>query len=1499
MRSIALTCAVGFATAAQSAVTRYNGTDWIGEGAFSESSNWQGGRDASSTAEARFNGQAGKNVRFDSLYSLTGYIWVGEWGNAASDYNLYISADGSTKNPVVFTANPGNGFDITGNLAIADGKNQTGALQVLTGAYGVGGILNLAEGNYSQGYLRVEQGALTVEGTAYAARCGWEAGATSKATLEVKDGALTINGCDTDQESAGLLVGVGKNTSASIVVDNGTLSVPNGGTMLYPNGEWDNSDDSITVNVCNSGTFSTGGALTLGRWGSESITVDVSSSGTLAAKSITRGGANGTAIINLNNGTLKALDDGTFIANGQNGIDIYVGDEGATIDTNNRSITIEAPISGEGTLTLVGGGTVTFLGTVACKIAAQNGTSYHVLGTYYWVGGAVGENPRSFFSKTAGKWSLTDGGDPIPDFVPGQGDTAVFTTSGVNLVADNVAANIRALADVGLYNHETKVDYVISGNLYVESGATLSIKGIKGHQLLATGAVTGSGTLRMYAETQSSTANLSGDMSKFTGNVNFVVGSNNTLATSKIGAAAAANGALAAWNIFLTENSIVPYRDSSRSGYTAFPLNNTTYRFGSLNAIVSYPDQAPANSTFVIGGRDNEDSSVLGRFQGAGNTIVWNADSAVNPNVTYTHGVVNCAGLTVTGGGIVKFTATDAIPAVFTLSNKGAYLAMGSDPALNAAVAKSVTTIAEGATVGLYGNDSGEASVDLSTATAFVGQTLYKRGAGTVYLTSLPANGGNDIEVLEGTLVLHRGAVVGNVTVSDNAQLLVDMTGAGDNEVVFTYGSLAGNVSYRNLASVGSLNVDDVANTWTYVVTGSARTFKWNGTEGASWAEPNNWLIVDGDSATTATEIPSAIDTAVIESDAAISVPATIAGNVVVSSGATLTITHGITFANSLTLDGNLAFDMTLDGVGASTPLVTVGGTGSSVSAANFILPATYEVTGTGTFTVTRVAGTYTWTGSVDNSWATSGNWKVGEMAVTEVPAQGDSVVFPANDAEGFQAWEVTLPGDVYADTVTLNANVVLSGARTLKAYVINGTAELKLNNAHLGCNGQDIAVNCPLNILPGTTDYIYLSGYNATLNGALYGSGKFVSDANNAQYRGVTFKGDVSKFYGEFEATKYNNRDATNMTEPAIGSENAVWRTNPNPGTGSKQQSTHFVIHDNETTYKFGAYVGGFWVGNISTPHIEIGNRDDVDSSFSMTSLGSRARYVITKVGDGSMTITNGRGDPQIGTLNANGGTSVIRTTPGTITFGGGAVRTPKYNAGTEEAPEEYYVDPSAVIQNSTGPIGFDSNGADFTWATEVPGSNRGGLTKYGAGTLTLAVNPLYDGLTTVMEGTLVLPTGSMFFTDSSRPVGALGNGTITGADGAALEIYKYAFPAGTVLYGDEKGADEAAKLANIIPGNLDFSNVTGVDVSAKTLVAGEPFVLAFFDGNITGLNKNNIELTVPERPEGVREDKWRWAVRVMTKTYPEVEGGEPVSKSYKCVCVAPEVIPFSIHLR
>jgi len=896
---------------------------------------------------------------------------------------------------------------------------------------------------------------------------------------------------------------------------------------------------------------------------------------------------------------------------------------------------------------------------------------------------------------------------------------------------------------------------------------------------------------------------------------------------------------------------------------------------------------------------------------------VWNAYATVDPDVTLTLGVTNCAGVTVTGGGIVKFTDAGALPAAFTLSNSGAYLGMSTDADFNTAVAAAVTTIGTDVPVGFYSSESEETSVNLYSATALAGQTLHKRGSGTVYLTKLPASGVNDIVVSEGTLVLPHGVVVGDVTVAQGASLVIDLIGAEDNEVVFAYDTVSGDATYRNKASVGTIVVDDTAKTWTYKVTGSSRTFTWIGTDGGSWNDANNWLA-DGQ---FTTDIPTAIDTVQFSESANISASGTLAGDVQIATGVTLTIPAGLTFSKLTAASGaTIAFSSgAIATVGGTLTLITVG-EASGVAAA-LDLPTTYGVSvdsETGAITATRNAGTYIWTGAKDSNWATGGNWKVGDIAVADVPVGEDSVVFPTSDAEGFEAWAVTLPWDVYAQTVTLNANVVLSGARTLKTHTINGTAELKLSNANIGCNGQDIVVNCPLNILPETTDYIYLSGYNATLNGPLYGTGKLVSDANNAQYRGVTFKGDVSEFYGEFEATNYNNRDATNMTSPAIGSENAVWRTNPHPGTGSAQQSTHFVIHDSETTYKFGAYVGGFWVGNIATPHIEIGKRGDVDSSFGLTSLGSRSRFVFTKVGGGSMTITNGKGDGQIGTLYPNGGTSIIRTLPGTITFGGGALKTPIYDTvlgkatkyvyvNQDDATDEkvldedvgesfmdgdvvyafketrqvdvvgpYYPDVSSVIKDSTGPIYFADDGADYTWATALAESNRGGLIKDGAGTLTLSAEPLYLGPTWVKAGKVVFPNGTDVTLDP-RTVGT--------AENADVQGYKYMN--NTVLYGNEPGSD--------VTMNVDVSTITKVDISApafaEALVDDGYVVLCATTGNITGLVSRKFvmgeTLLVPEKPEDIPAKKWNWMVRIM-----RINGKN-------CLCVGPRILPYTITLR
>jgi len=299
-------------------------------------------------------------------------------------------------------------------------------------------------------------------------------------------------------------------------------------------------------------------------------------------------------------------------------------------------------------------------------------------------------------------------------------------------------------------------------------------------------------------------------------------------------------------------------------------------------------------------------------------------------------------------------------------------------------------------------------------------------------------------------------------------------------------------------------------------------------------------------------------------------------------------------------------------------------------------------------------------------------------------------------------------------------------------------------------------------------------------------------------------------------------------------------------------------------------------------------------------------------------MTITNGKGDGQIGTLYPNGGTSIIRTLPGTITFGGGALKTPIYDTvlgkatkyvyvNQDDATDEkvldedvgesfmdgdvvyafketrqvdvvgpYYPDVSSVIKDSTGPIYFADDGADYTWATALAESNRGGLIKDGAGTLTLSAEPLYLGPTWVKAGKVVFPNGTDVTLDP-RTVGT--------AENADVQGYKYMN--NTVLYGNEPGSD--------VTMNVDVSTITKVDISApafaEALVDDGYVVLCATTGNITGLVSRKFvmgeTLLVPEKPEDIPAKKWNWMVRIM-----RINGKN-------CLCVGPRILPYTITLR
>jgi autotransporter-associated beta strand protein len=131
------------------------------------------------------------------------------------------------------------------------------------------------------------------------------------------------------------------------------------------------------------------------------------------------------------------------------------------------------------------------------------------------------------------------------------------------------------------------------------------------------------------------------------------------------------------------------------------------------------------------------------------------------------------------------------------------------------------------------------------------------------------------------------------------------------------------------------------------------------------------------------------------------------------------------------------------------------------------------------------------------------------------------------------------------------------------------------------------------------------------------------------------------------------------------------------------------------------------------------------VKSGSSLLALSGTNSY------SGSTTLSGG-------TLNL--GTGGAMSGGGNIIFSGGTLQYSAFNTN----------DYSSNIVNSTGAITIDTNGQNVTYGTALAGSNAGGLTKAGNGTLTISGASAYSGATVVTGGTLIvtqsLTTSSSF---------------------------------------------------------------------------------------------------------------------------------------------------------
>jgi autotransporter-associated beta strand protein len=348
--------------------------------------------------------------------------------------------------------------------------------------------------------------------------------------------------------------------------------------------------------------------------------------------------------------------------------------------------------------------------------------------------------------------------------------------------------------------------------------------------------------------------------------------------------------------------------------------------------------------------------------------------------------------------------------------------------------------------------------------------------------------------------------------------------------------------------------------------------------------------------------------------------------------------------------------------------------------------------------------------------------------------------------------------------TIALNAANTYAGGTKLGAGIVTfnnnasfGTGAITSNGGALIRNTAGVTTTNNLVVNGATTLDVNTGNWN--LNGNISGSGDITRGTNATL--SLFLGGDNSGYTGTF--TQVNNGNAVvRFSSASAGSAGASWVfNNPTAGRTSLDFGTG--------TISFGSLTGASQINgvNAGTKTISAGALGLTDTYSGAIINGTGATIAFTKTGAGTMTLSGANTYTGVTTLSAGtlkadkadaGGVGTAATSGAlgaggsNITFTGGTLQYTSNSAGT---------DYSGRIKNSTSAIKVDTNGQSVTYATALASTNTGGLTKSGAGTLTLSGANAYTGGTTVNAGTLSVGNNS-----------ALGTGGVTVNTGGTLLI-------------------------------------------------------------------------------------------------------------------------------